>query len=112
VDVGGDQFELPIEVALPCGMLVSELVTNAYKYAFPNQRAGTIEIELFRYPTHAAIAVRDTGVGLPASFNPQQSTSFGWRLIQSLAGQIGGTLTVLPGAGTKVQVDFPAGALH
>lgn len=107
VRVSADKFTLPIESALPCGMIVCELLTNVFKYAFPGNRSGNAQIRLTTADSQVRLIVSDDGVGLPPDFDPQQSTSFGWQLIQNLTAQLGGTLHVVSLNGTTVSICFP-----
>ncbi|MFZ1548177.1 MAG: sensor histidine kinase [Candidatus Nitrotoga sp.] len=87
VHVGMDQ-------ALPCGLLVNELISNCLKHGFPDGRTGEIRIEL--HPIHGdsqwQLRVSDTGVGLPNDFEFKKSHSIGMQLVSDLAKQLGGSL--------------------
>jgi PAS domain S-box-containing protein len=93
---------LPIETALPCGLILTELLTNVGKYAFPDGRAGKVLVQLTLSPDRFNLTVSDDGVGLPPGFDPDTASSFGWQLIRQLAGQIAATLTIERGRGTRV----------
>jgi len=75
--------------AVPLGLLVNELVTNAIKYAYP-EGAGEVRVSLGKEAGHLHLVVCDNGVGLPASFNARGSASLGTKLINSLSRQLGG----------------------
>jgi PAS domain S-box-containing protein len=112
VKISADEIELPIEVALPCGMIVSELLTNIFKYAFPGELKGGANLRLATRDGQVDLTVSDDGVGLPPGFDIQHSGSFGWQLIRNLTAQLGGTVRVLSQHGTTVSISFPAqGAL-
>jgi two-component sensor histidine kinase len=84
------RFVLPAEQAAALGLLVSELVTNAVKYAHPTGVAGAITIEASTHDDDTiAIEVCDDGVGLPEDIDPLQSQSLGFRTIRMLAKQLG-----------------------
>jgi two-component sensor histidine kinase len=108
--VSSDAVELPIESALPCGMIVTELVTNAYKHAFPNGEAGSIDVRMVRAGDRVTLTVSDDGIGLPADFDLDRDFSFGWRLVRNLADQVGGTIAVTGRRGTSVSVTIPYGS--
>ncbi len=108
VHVTAESLALPIETALPCGMIVCELLTNVFKYAFPEGRAGRAEISLTAAGGRVRLTVRDDGVGLPQSFDPERSTSFGWQLIRNLTAQLGGAVSMGPPGGTQVTIAFPS----
>ncbi|MBL0405774.1 GAF domain-containing protein [Microvirga aerilata] len=87
-----DPVIVPTDLAVPLGLLVNELVTNAFKYAYP-EASGEVRLELTSdSPERLRLEVSDTGVGLPPDFNPARSRSLGMRLVASLARQIGGRL--------------------
>lgn len=90
---------LNIETAVPCGLIVSELVSNALKYAFPDGRAGEINIDLYPSSNNIyTLIVADNGVGLPPAVDLRQVATLGFRIVQTLTDQLGGTIT-LPNAG-------------
>jgi PAS domain S-box-containing protein len=95
-----ESIELPIETALPCGMMLNELLTNVYKYAFPNGQGGTAVVKIERVEDRMQLQVSDDGVGLPDSVNVTKPASFGLRLIQNLAAQVRGTIQYKQGKGT------------
>ena len=100
-------LKLDLHRAVPCGLLVNELLTNACKHAFPDGRAGTVRLEL-RVPESgmALLVISDDGVGLPEGFALGQSTSLGLQLVPLLAEQFGGELLVKQGVGTRYELRF------
>jgi PAS domain S-box-containing protein len=99
---------LPINSAIPCGLVVNELVTNALKHAFPEGRAGEIGLELAADGDGSVrLAVSDDGIGLPADFDVDQTTTLGLQLITLLAEQLGGTLTIERSNPTRFVLRFP-----
>jgi two-component sensor histidine kinase len=87
-----DPVIVPTDLAVPLGLLVNELVTNAFKYAYPGA-SGEVRVELTAdSPERLRLEVSDQGVGLPADFNPARSKSLGMRLVVSLTRQLGGKL--------------------
>lgn len=102
---------LAMEQALPVGLILNELVTNAIKYAFPGNRSGNIHVKLFRRSGELCVAVIDDGVGPTANGNGQGNGSGrGQRLVRALTSQINGTIEIseAPGGGTQCLVCFPA----
>lgn len=100
---------LGIEITLPMGLIINELLTNAYKHAFPGNTKGKIKVklevvsqDLFR------ISVCDTGVGIPDNFNLENSTSMGTKIIGILVQQIEGNLSVSRNQGTCFHIEFSA----
>ena len=103
---------LDIDQAIPCGLIVNELVTNSLKYAFregtTNQR-NEVTVRLTTQADQHILEVRDNGVGLPAGMDVENSASLGLRLVSMLTRQLKGRLTVdtAPEQGTKFTVSFP-----
>ena len=101
---------LPLEQSVPCGLIVNELVSNAFKHGFPDGRSGRITVELFHNDDGALVlSVRDDGVGLPVDLDPSNNATLGLQLVSRLAAQLGGRLKVdRPGpGGTAIGVVFP-----
>ncbi len=103
-----DDIRLPIEQAMPCGMIVNELVTNALKHAFADGRGGRVTVTLSVRDGVIGIAVCDDGVGFPAGFDGGGSGSFGWQLLDTLVKQLDGTLAATNETGACVRVEFPS----
>jgi len=77
------------DVALPCGLIVNELLSNAFRYAFPGEKSGEVTIELWREPEgRVHLVVGDNGIGLPRDLDWETSPTLGLRLVRTLAGQI------------------------
>ena len=70
-------------------MILCELLTNVFKYAFPDGRSGTADVSVTAADGHMHLDVSDDGVGLPQDFDPSSSSSFGWQLIRNLTAQLG-----------------------
>ncbi len=84
---------LDIDTAVPLGLIINELITNSYKYAFAGRKTGKVQVNLTQSePGIYAFSYRDDGIGLPAGFNIQQSQSLGLRLVQQLCKQLAGKL--------------------
>ena len=99
-----------IHQAIPCGLLVSELVSNAIKHAFPAGRPGQVRVLLEPAEGGAGLRLRvaDNGAGLPPGFQLEGLASLGLRLAPDLARQIGGRLQIEPGPGATFEVVFEA----
>jgi two-component sensor histidine kinase/CheY-like chemotaxis protein len=98
---------LPINLAIPCGLVATELITNALKHAFPGERRGHIEIGLGLQDDLVTLEVSDDGIGLPAGIDPQDSTSLGLQLVTLLSEQLGGSLDVQRADPTHFVLRFP-----
>jgi PAS domain S-box-containing protein len=104
-----EPVSLPIDNAVPCGLILNELVTNAYKHAFRDHRPGTIVVRLQADPAgRVRLAVSDDGAGMPAGFDWRQASSLGLRLVQMLTRQIHGQVEARrpAGGGTEFVVEF------
>ena len=99
---------LSIDAAIPCGLILNELVVNALKHAFPNKNGGEVTVGLQYDPATDAVCLRvhDNGVGLPAGLDWRQCKSLGLHLVRILAGQLHGTVETETGTGTEFRVVF------
>ena len=88
-----EDISLEINQAIPCAILINELVTNAYKHAFNEMESGTITVSLSSNNQELTLGVRDDGQGLPADFSLHQPSSIGMQLIQTLTDQLDGALS-------------------
>lgn len=102
---------LPPDTALPLGLIVNELVTNAAKYAYPTGALGPVQVRLDRTQGgRLRLSVSDKGVGLPPGFRPETSSGLGMRVLQALTAQLDADLHVAEGGrGTCFQVVLPMG---
>lgn len=96
-----DKVQASLEVSVPLGLLVTELVGNSLKHGFPDGRTGSIRVRLSRQGGSTTLQVEDDGVGLPPGFDLARATSMGLQLACSLAGQLGGELGVANANGAK-----------
>jgi PAS domain S-box-containing protein len=102
-----DDVSLNIETAIPCGLLINEMVANSLKYAFPNQKNGEIKIELHsNNEDQFNLTVGDNGVGIPEEIDPEKAETFGMQLIKYLTKQLKGTIELDNNNGTKYQLKF------
>ncbi len=106
VEIKGDSLGLDMDTAMPCGLLINEIVSNSYKYAFPGDSRGTITIQITRDGKKATLLIGDDGVGLPDGFEVESSESLGMQLIQALTSQLDGELKVSRLKGTTFEVTF------
>lgn len=102
-----DELFLAVNQAIPCGLVLNELIANALKHAFP-AGVGTIDIELRRIPDdRILLAVSDDGVGIASDFDPARSTLLGVGLVMALVKQLDGTLELIRRPGTTFRIIFP-----
>jgi two-component sensor histidine kinase len=104
--VVADDVHLNIDTAVPCGLILNELVSNALKHAFKDGRTGDLRVELLANAEGCSITIADNGVGLPANFDLKQTSSLGLQLVDTLAKQLKGTLTIRSEGGTSFCLDF------
>ena len=96
---------LPIDKAIPCGLLVNEIVTNALKHAFPEKRKGNLRITTHSLEDkNIEIIVKDDGIGIPESFNIEKTETLGLKLIDLMTKQIEGTLEIESKKGTEFKI--------
>jgi PAS domain S-box-containing protein len=108
ITVRADQVLLPIDAAIPCGLLVNELVSNALKHAFPDGRAGTITVTLNqRDDGEVVLSVSDDGVGIPAHIDIAAAPTLGLQLVTLLSDQLGGRFEIQRSGPTRCIVCFP-----
>lgn len=106
-----DGLYLNLDAAVPCGLIINELVSNSLKYAFPDGREGEIHIELREHRDNMTrLVVEDNGIGLRTDVDWMTARSLGLRLVRTLAEQLGATLRLETEAGTKVELTFSAAA--
>jgi PAS domain S-box-containing protein len=91
-----EEISLGVDKAIPCGIILNELVTNALKYAFADGKGGTVTVGLHAANTQVQLVVRDDGLGMPAGVEHARSDSLGMKLVHMLVEQISGTLACDP----------------
>ncbi len=100
-----DDIKLNLDTAIPCGLILNELITNTIKYAFPNN-LGNLEIECTESDNEFTLIVCDDGVGLPSDINIDSPRTLGLRIVKSLTDQIDGTIELDRSQGTKFIIKF------
>jgi len=110
LDLRVQDIRLGIDTAVPCGLIINELVTNCLKHAFPPGKTGRISIE-FRSTGGGRIMlqVSDDGIGLPEGLDIKKMQTMGLGMIQALTEQLRGTLEMDRGSGTAIRVSFSTG---
>ena len=106
IDIEG--IELDLESAVPCGLIINELLTNAFKYAFPNNRSGIVSVHFKKNKGIYILTIKDNGVGLPEGFDYKSASTLGIRLVGVLTRQLLGTLEIKSDKGTEAIVAFHA----
>jgi PAS domain S-box-containing protein len=104
------ELSLAVDKAIPCALILNELLSNALKHAFPG-RSGTIRLELREHSAgRVLLGVSDDGVGIAPEFEPQRSSSLGLQLVATLARQLDGELEIVRQPGCSFRVIFPSGS--
>jgi PAS domain S-box-containing protein len=104
VHISIENVLLPVAQAIPCGLIVNELVTNSIKHAFPQQRSGRIEVSLTQAGENYTLIVSDDGIGM--STVDLSESSIGLQLVANLADQLNGRLSMETGAGVAATIKF------
>lgn len=107
MEITTDAIYLGIDSAVPCGMLINELLTNAFKYAFPHHREGIIKLSMKDLGDNLyCLEVSDNGVGLPEDVNLNEPKTFGLQLVKLLTEQLNGSIEVDRTNGTRFTITF------
>lgn len=101
-----NNVKLNLDQAIPCGLIVNELITNAMKYAYVNIKNPQLFIKLELKDTMITINIEDNGVGLPKDFDIAESDSLGLQLVTTLIEQLDGSLSIKVENGTKYLITF------
>jgi two-component sensor histidine kinase/DNA-binding response OmpR family regulator len=108
VDINTNGAIIDIEKAVPVGLIINELLTNALKYAFPDGRAGGLTVRIEPTPVDMLkLTVADDGVGLPAGIDVKEPATLGLQLVSTLAEQLRGSLEARPQPGAAFTLTFP-----
>jgi PAS domain S-box-containing protein len=102
-----ESLSLNIDVAIPLGLMMNEIVTNSFKHAFPGEAPGEIFVELHKVKDEKyLLAIGDNGVGMPADFDIERTSSLGLQLVQALSQQINSQVTIEHEKGTVFKIAF------
>ena len=102
-----EKVELDVAQAVPLGLILNEAISNAIKYAFPDNNNGVVEITLKRLTGITyQLTIKDNGIGLPLNFEPDNTASLGMSLMLGLSEQLDGTFQVENDNGLKINITF------
>jgi two-component sensor histidine kinase len=106
-----EKRKINIDSAIPLGLLINELLTNAYKHAFRGRQSGEITVSLSENDAYCILSVKDNGVGLPDNYNSTEKKSMGMDLIFILADQLDSALSVENNNGSNFILNIPKNKL-
>jgi len=106
--VEADSIPMDVDVAIPCGLIVNELITNSLKYAFADRPGGVISVELrSRGEREVELRIGDDGVGFPPEIDFRRTDSLGMQLVVDLTSQLEGEMQLVEGRGAVFEIVFP-----
>ena len=109
LNIDVESIQLTIEQAMPCGLALNEILTNAFKYAFPEDRKDVGEITISLHETKddlVDMVVSDNGVGIPEGIDIEGADTLGLKLVTALTKQLGGEYSLDRCEGTKFTITF------
>jgi PAS domain S-box-containing protein len=107
LNIAIDQIHLDVDTAIPCGLIINELLTNALHHAFPEgQQGGEISISFIQEEAKFLLIVSDNGIGFPDDFNFNAAKSLGFQLVNSLTNQLLGKISIDHSEGSKFTIQF------
>jgi len=99
--INADDVMIPIDTAIPCGLIINELVSNALKHAFPDGRRGEIRIEMRKEENGVRIFFEDNGVDFPEGMDFRNTETLGLQLVNMLVAQLDGSIEMVGNGGTR-----------
>jgi two-component sensor histidine kinase len=106
VSMGIDDVCLDVDTAIPCGLLINELLSNALVHAFPDDRQGKIGITFTQDQGEFILVITDNGIGFPLDLDYKTSASLGLQLVVMLTNQLMGHMSLDQSAGTTFRIRF------
>ena len=107
IQIEAESIHLDSTLAVPLGLILTELLINASKYAYAAGGSGEVRVACLREMGNIVLRVQDQGVGLDDGFDPEQASGLGMRLVTSLSRQIGGQFTIDGSMGTDAKLVLP-----
>ncbi|MEM9217548.1 MAG: PAS domain S-box protein [Cyanobacteria bacterium P01_F01_bin.150] len=102
-----EQIYLTLDIAMPCGLIINELVSNALKYAFIGKTEGVVAIQMVAEQQEHRLTIRDNGVGVSPDVDINQGNSLGFQMVHTLVRQLSGTIEIQECGGTLILIQFP-----
>ncbi|HUU39011.1 MAG TPA: sensor histidine kinase, partial [Candidatus Desulfaltia sp.] len=105
--IEAEEVHLNINTAIPCGLIVNELVSNALKHAFPEGQNGSLDLDLRRVAGDGyVLRVKDDGVGFPEKLDFRKTETLGMQIVNTLVSQIDASIDLARQKGTEFTVHF------
>lgn len=105
-NINVEQIYLNIETSIPLGLLITEIISNSLKYAFPEAEKGNITVKLLPKVEEHEVIISDNGIGIPPNIDFNNQSTLGLRLVKSLINQLNGTIKLDRTNGTKYNITF------
>lgn len=106
VNISSDSFAINVTQAVPCALILNELISNSYKHAFKKKETGLIDISVHQKNGDVEFCVRDNGMGIPEAFLREDGTSLGLTIVRTLIRQVEGTFEIKNDVGTTARFRF------
>ena len=106
INISADEVYLDINSAVPCGLIINEIISNACKHAFVGRSKGSIDIEFLKNNGIFQLSVKDDGIGMPEGTDLTNFNSLGISLVNALASQLGAHLEVKTTTGVSYKLTF------
>jgi two-component sensor histidine kinase len=105
--IEAEEVHLNINTAIPCGLIVNELISNALKHAFPEGRSGSLDLNLRRVAGDGyVLRVKDDGMGFPETLDFRKTETLGMQIVSTLVSQIDGSIDLAREMGTEFIIHF------
>ncbi|MBE0460090.1 MAG: PAS domain S-box protein [Candidatus Aminicenantes bacterium] len=105
-EIDVDDVFLDINKAIPCGLIINELISNSLRHAFPNRMQGKIEVKMFMENGKYILIVKDTGIGFPEELDLRNTKTLGMQLLTDLVKQLRGTIELAKDGATEFKITF------
>lgn len=106
-DIRPERLEKYFVTAVPCGLVINELVSNVMKHAFTPEKKGDLNINLSSYNENLVLIIKDNGIGFPSSIDFKNTETLGLKLVNTLVDQINGKIEITADNGTEFKITFP-----
>ncbi len=106
-EIQAEKIEIDLNASIPCGLILNEIISNAFKYAFPGDKEGSLQFTIDRIDGHCRLTVSDDGIGFPDGIDLHNGGKLGMQLITSLTKQLNGTVELKLEKGTEYTITFP-----